>query len=112
LAGLFSAYAIVVALLHGSLVLTDKKLNVFAVVSCYLAGGAAAGSIAGLLRPLNKTMLGRALIGIAAGAPVSMSVIVLLAGPPTVWRVPEWISVAVCTFVIGPFWALYVFPGE
>jgi len=68
-AGVYSAFAILMRLLVGPEYAASTKLGVGGGVAAYLIAGIVGGAIAGLLWPLGKTLLGRMFVGVLVAWP-------------------------------------------
>ena len=94
----FAVCAVVLAGLSGSLILVSKgrEFNAIALAVMYLAGGALAGSIVGLLFPLVRSWAGSAVLGIIAILPLMLGAVILIAT-----QTGGWSSSHTLTLVIG-----------
>jgi uncharacterized membrane protein YkgB len=91
MASLYSAYVIAMAVMQHSVQLEAYGVSVFHLLSIYFAGGLIGGAIIGVLRPLNSTAAGAALVGALASIPFWIGTLMLVAGLPTRWDKADWI---------------------
>lgn len=112
IAAVFCIYVVIMAVMQRSIAFDRYGSNVFQLLLMYLAGGTLGGAISGLLRPLNRTLLGGALIGALASIPFWMGCLMLLAGMPSVWDRGDWVVLMILSGLGALFGAHMVRPNR
>ena len=100
-ATMYSLFAVFVFVLSGGQAFRDKDISLMKVVAAYYGGGALAGSLVGLLRPLAATLPGAILVGIAGFVAVSLGIGLVVFGWFLRWGPDEVITVAIMSVVFG-----------
>lgn len=79
-AGIYSLWVVGLYLFRGSAPFENQGTTLLEVLAAYWFGGAVAGGLVGLLRPLVRWRLGAALVGIVAGIPVGLGIVYAIMG--------------------------------
>lgn len=103
------AWTGVVRLVSGEAAFQRHGVTYPKVVLTYLAGGAAAGALAGLLAPLARWRLGGVLVGVAAALPFGGMMAYVESGLPP-WQAPGAQDSVLAALLIGAGVG-WVFPG-
>ena len=108
---LLSLYAVVLYALEGPAPFRAVGLSLGALVALYPSGAAAAGAVAGLMRPLARRWPGAMLLGATAALPLVTGVLVATEGPFGLADPWPWTKVAILSAVFGSMMGLAVWAG-
>jgi hypothetical protein len=99
---IFAAWAAIVAAFGGSLTLNIRghHTHVGLIIGIYLVGGAAAGTVVGLLFPLVRRPIGAAFVGIIATIPIAAGVMLAYTGFAH-WGIQETATVGIMAVILG-----------
>lgn len=76
-------------------------VTLLSVVVTYVTIGVVGGGIVGVLRPFTATRPGAHAVGFIVGLLGAAGIVVLVAGSPLTWQVPEWGTIAVVGSAAG-----------
>ncbi len=112
-ASLFCAYAVAIFATQGSKSFDRLGVSLPAVLVVYCVGGAVAGAVVGLLRPLAVSRWGAMAVGVLAAVPVSAAALVALEGSPSRWSKDDLMGIVLYAIVMGVvggnwFWIRFV----
>jgi len=110
LASLFCGWVVILIVINRSLTLPvdgGHTVNALAVLALYVVGGATAGAIVGLTRPLQRSTIGAMLSGWLAALPFFVGVVFVIRGFVR-WDSESTIIVAACSTMLGPTLGAYV----
>ena len=100
-ATVYSLFALLLFVLSGGQAFREKGVSLVNVVAAYYGGGAIAGLVVGLLRPLASTLAGAILVGIIAFIAVSSGIGLVIFGGFARWGRDELMTVATMSIVFG-----------
>ena len=100
---IYSLYVCGLYLLEGPQPFERLHTTLGVVVLSYFAGGIAAGTIVGLLKPLARSRPGAIIVGITAAFFVFLGIGIASDGLPTRWGEDSWLSVIICALLFGTF---------
>lgn len=89
-AAFYCLWVTAVYIVNGSAPFERNGVTFFSTVTSYLILGIVGGVIVGVLRPLSERRLGAYGIGFIVGLLSALGLMILVAGWPTRWDVPEW----------------------
>lgn len=97
----FSLIALAMTVLTGGEVINNQGVSLAASIALYWSGGVFGGIVLGLLRPLTRTRVGAALVGVIIMVPVELAIGLLLIGPISTWSRPEWVGLIFGAIFMG-----------
>jgi hypothetical protein len=112
-AGAASAFALGVFLLRGREPFEANRVGLFELIGTYVAGGVGGGFVVGLCRPLMRSGVGAALVGLVAAIPVGAGFIIAITGlPPWQWGVDQVGPTLLFAVVEGPLVGFVLWRGS
>lgn len=99
----YSLLACALFALHGGDRHREEGLTLPVIIAGYLVGGTVAGCIVGFLRPLTKSRIGAAVVGVIALFPMCWGFGILAHGPLSSWGAAEYFGWTVTPILIGAF---------
>jgi hypothetical protein len=107
-ATLYSVFVVGLFVVQGDQPFLSKGISLSSVVVAYYAGGALAGVIVGLLRPLAGTRIGAIVVGVISFFVISAGIGVVLFGWMFRWGSDEWLTVLTMALIFGSFFGNFV----
>jgi hypothetical protein len=108
LAALYCAYVLVLFAFEGPRPFDAHDVSLGAVLLTYVAGGVFGGLLYGLLHPMARFLVGRAILGVAITTLVFVGIGVATEGLPQVWGRRVWenalLGGCILGAPIGLFW--------
>jgi hypothetical protein len=101
IAGMYCLWVSFLYVLRGTEPFERLGVTFGSVVATYLAIGASAGAIVGLLRPLAARGVGAYLVGLAAGFPVALGIVITSEGLPKSWDYVVWLCFPIFWLAAG-----------
>jgi hypothetical protein len=108
MAVLLSALAALILLTRGTGPFSKNVVSLGTAIAIYAIGGVLGGAILGLLRPLTRYFIGVLLISIPVSLPIFAGSLLAFKGSPWSWDRITWITIAMLTFVIAPFFGIVI----
>jgi hypothetical protein len=106
MAVIYSVLAMLIFLFTGGRAFEAQGTTLDKVLLAYFAGGIFGGALGGLCWPLATWRWGSTLLGVIAGLPVGIGILMSLEGFVTGWSFDEWFA-AIFTGVILGAWGGY-----
>ena len=103
IAGVLTILALITVPISGGFVLRTRQgweINIGAVIAVYVVTGVVAGAIAGAFRPLLRSRLGAAFVGVLGATPLGLGTIVGRNGP-TLWTSSEVLTAVFFPLLFG-----------
>ena len=97
----FVIWVVVLYLLRGPEPFENIGIGLVPAIIFYLAGGATAGLIVGLLWPIAKQRVGAYLVSLLTSFVLSFGMGIQLSGNPVTWDYTAWLTLPIMTLVFG-----------
>jgi hypothetical protein len=97
----YCVWVTAVYLISGSEPFNSIGVTYASVVTTYLGVGAASGLLIGALKPITVHRSGAYFVGLLAGIPVGVGLILCVSGPPSRWTEAEWVLIPIMSIGWG-----------
>ena len=100
-ATIYSLFVSAMYLLQGPAYVARYGVTLVSIIAAYLFAGLCGGALLGLLRPITRSRVGAALVGIVACGPASLGFLVAMRGGPRHWDVDMVMSSVLTAVLLG-----------
>lgn len=101
IAVVYCVWVLIIYMLRGSDPFEQAGVSLPMVLITYLGVGLVSGMVVGLLRPLTRWTVGAYAVGLAAGVPFGLGLVVCIQGSPDRWDWATWMGLPILILISG-----------